>query len=428
MTKYLSLTCLVLVLLGISGGTTNAKVLGSRAHRRFSQQGRDIEPNNRINIRSPNVHIVSPVGIAASRTHNGVPFPDSRTAIGVIISAEGSNVLAQEQGRAAPLSPINFPGNSPAIIKFQSGPCTPVPGQSAGHVPLPIPFRLATEFLDPVSVQLSPAAPAQTAPFEIPTTQDQQADIATDACNCHCLCPFDFFGIPAVNLATTVDPGGLPTPTTLATVASLSIPGNQSSSSAAAGPFFPAANDTLTASIAFPDISEVQTSSTSAMPVTPISLPAPPEDGATTATGVPISPVGNEASSTAGFATPYEPLPAAPTEIVSTNADPTEPAATQADATQPAASQATATAEDVAVASEDPATITDADFTQVTDNTEFIAKVTNAAAETIADSTQTGLTVAPVETAASELESAASETFDINTLTLHSALTLRLGG
>ncbi|PGH07746.1 hypothetical protein AJ80_07951 [Polytolypa hystricis UAMH7299] len=46
----------------------------------------------------------------------------------------------------------------------------------------------------------------------------QQALADPDACNCHCLCPFDAFSIPAVNLAATYDLGTLSVP--LATPAS----------------------------------------------------------------------------------------------------------------------------------------------------------------------------------------------------------------
>ncbi|OAX79283.1 hypothetical protein ACJ72_06396 [Emergomyces africanus] len=400
-------------------------MLGSGEHRKFSMlQGRDIEPNNIINTRSPNGRISSAVGIASSRTHNGIAFHEGDLVVNVITSGERSNVHVQRQGHAAPFSPINSPAHSPGIRAFQSEACTPAPVQSAGDTPSPIPF-LAADPPNPAPIHPSSALPVRTAPFVIPTTQVQQTDLAADACDCQCLCPFHFFGLPAVNLATTVDQGAVPTPKTLNTFASTPI---RISSTAAAAPFLPIANDTLIASIAFPTSLDVRTSSTSVLDVPPIAFPIPPEDGVNSGTGVPITLLGDEASSIAELSTPNEPAPAAPTEIVSTNTDPIQPTTTEADATQPAATQATETAEGVAVTPEGPATLTDADFTQVTESAEFSAMVTDAAAETVADSTQRGLTVAPVETATTELEPASSDIFDINTLTLHSALTLRLGG
>ncbi|PGH35259.1 hypothetical protein GX50_01955 [[Emmonsia] crescens] len=433
MTRHLSGACLVLVLLGISGGTTNARILGSREHRKFSQQGRDLEPDNIINARSPNGHIAGAVGvsigIAAPPTHNGVTFHEGGLVVNVITSGEGSNVHVQEPGHAPAFSPVHSPAHSPAAIPFQSLPRTPFPVQSAGHSPSPIPFQLAAEPPGMTSIQLSSAAAVQTAPFAIPTTRVQQANIAADACDCQCLCPFHFFGIPAVNLATSVDPGGVLSPTTLVTVASPSIPEVPNFGTATAAPFFPLANGTVAASVAFPTIPDIQTSSTTALAVAPIALPEPTEDSIVTAGGALISPVGDAATGIVEFVTPNEPAPTMPTETVSSNADITQPAATEADVTQPAGTEATATAEDVVLTQEDPDTITDADFTQVvTGNVDFSATVTDEAAESDANSTQTEITPAQVETPAPEAGPAAAETFDINTMTLHSALTLRLGG
>ncbi|KKZ66680.1 hypothetical protein EMCG_07637 [[Emmonsia] crescens] len=451
MTRHLSGACLVLVLLGISGGTTNARILGSREHRKFSQQGRDLEPDNIINARSPNGHIAGAVGvsigIATPPTHNGVTFHEGGIVVNVITSGEGSNVHVQEPGHAPAFPPVHSPAHSPAVIPFQSQPRIPVPVQSAGHSPSPIPFQLAAEPPGTTSIPLSSAAAVQTAPFAIPTTRVQQANIAADACDCQCLCPFHFFGIPAVNLATSVDPGGVLSPTTLVTVASPSIPEVPNFGTATAAPFFPLANGTEAASVAFPTLPDIQTSSTTALPVAPIALPdiqtssttalpvvpialpEPTEDSIVTAGGALISPVGDAATGIVEFVTPNEPAPPTPTETVSSNADITQPAATEADVTQPAGAEATATAADVVPTQEDPDTITDADFTQVvTGNVDFSATVTNEAAQSDADSTQTGITPAQVETPAPEAGPAAAETFDINTMTLHSALTLRLGG
>ncbi|PGG97035.1 hypothetical protein GX51_07534 [Blastomyces parvus] len=428
MRRHLNKVCLLLVLVGISGGSTNARILGPREHRKFSQQGKDLEPDNSVNARSPNGHKTGAAGIAVPPTHNGVTFHEGGIVINVINSASSPNVHGQDQGHASQLSPAHSLAHSPGLAALESPPCTTLLAQSTGQTQSSISLALAAEPSGNLSISLSPVAPAQTVPFAIPTTGGQQVDIAADACDCQCLCPFHFFGIPAVNLASTVGIGSVPRPTTLATIVSPSVPRDQVSSTAAAAPFSPPANSTTTASLVSPTIPDVQVSSVPALPIPPIALPEPSEDSIITATNTPISSVSNATTSAVEFVTPSEPTPAPPTDTAVSNAEDTQPTATERGVTQPVETEVAATT-DVAVSPEDPATITDADFTeQATKKTDVSATVVDAPAETDVDSTQTGITQAPAETAAPEVDPAAAERFDISTMSLHSVLTLKLGG
>ncbi|KLJ13494.1 hypothetical protein EMPG_11571 [Blastomyces silverae] len=428
MKRYFNRVCLLLVLVGISGGSTHARILGPREHQKFSQQGKDLEPDNLVRARSPNVHIIGAAGVAVPPTHNGVTFHEGGIIINVINSGDSHNVHGQDRGHAPQVPPAHSLARSPEIVAFESPSRTTLLTQSIGQTPSSISLELAAEPSGNASIPFPPVPLNQTAPFAIPTPQVQQSDIAADACDCQCLCPLHLFGIPATNLASTVDLGGVPPPTTLATIVSPSVPGDQVSSTAAAAPFFPLADSTATASLASPTIPDVQASSLPALPIPPIALPEPSEDSIITATDTPISSAQDATTSAVEFVTPNNPAPAPPTGEAVTNTEVTQPTATAADVTQPVETEIAPTP-DVAVSPEDPATITDADFTQqVTETADVSATVVDAPAETDADSTQTGVTQAPAETAAPEVDPAAAERFDLSTMSLHSVLTLRLGG
>ncbi|EEQ84767.1 uncharacterized protein BDCG_08036 [Blastomyces dermatitidis ER-3] len=428
MKRLFNRVCLLLVLVGISGGLTNARILGPREHQKFSQQGKDLQSNNLLRSRSSNGHIIGAAGVAVPPTHNSVTFNEGGIVINVINSGDSPNVHGQDQGHASLFPPARSLANSPELVAFESPSRTTLLTQSVGQSPSSISPELAAEPSGNASIRFPPAPRNQTAPFAIPTTQVQQSDIAADACDCQCLCPFHFFSIPAMNLASTVDMGDVPPPTTLATIVSPSVPGDQVSSTAAAAPFFPPANSIATSSSVSPTIPDLQASSVPAVPIPPLALPKPSEDSIITATDTFISSVRDATRSAVEFVTPNEPVPAPPRETAVTNTEVTQPITTETDVTQPVETEVEPTP-NVAVSPEDPATITDADFTQqATENADVSATAVDAPAETDADSTQMGITQAPTETAAPEVDPVAAERFDISTMSLHSVLTLRLGG
>ncbi|KAG5300990.1 hypothetical protein I7I48_00840 [Histoplasma ohiense] len=424
MKRYLSGACILFVLGGISGATTTARIPDPRYDRKFSQQVNNLESKSLLKARSPNGHIA----VEALPIHNGVSFHEGDIVINVIGPGDGSNVHVQEQGHTLLFPQVQSPAGSQPLIPFQSETRTPAVVQPAGHTPSPIPVPPAGEPLGNPSTPQSPPPLAQAAPFVIPTPQVQQTSIPADACDCQCLCPFHFFGITAVNLASTVDIRGAPSPTTLATVVSPCESELQISTTAAAVSSSPPAKGTATPSSTSPTILDIHTSSTSEIPVAPVALPEPSKDGAITAVDTPPSLSGSTATSAVELATTNEPARTASTEKAVPNAGATQQTDTEADIPQPTGTKVTATA-DVAVTSEDPATITDADFTtKVTENSGVSAITTNTIPETSTASTQTGTTPAAAETAQPENDPAAADSFDIGTIKLHSVLTLRLGG
>ncbi|OJD26809.1 hypothetical protein ACJ73_01811 [Blastomyces percursus] len=428
MKRYFNRVCLLLVLIGISGGSTIARILGLREHEKLSQQGEDLEPDNLLRAWSQNGHIIGAAGIAVPPIHNGVTFHERGIVINVINSGDSPGVHGKAQGHASQFSPAHSLAHSPEPVAFESPSRTTLLTQSVEQTPSSISLKLAAGPSGNASIPFPSTTRNQSAPFAIPTTQVQQSKIANDACDCECLCPFHFFGIPAMNLASTVDIGGVPLPTTFATIVSPSVPGDQVSSTAAAAPFFPPANSIATASLVSPTIPDVQASSVPVLRVPPIALPEPSEDSIVTATDSLISSMRGATMSAVEFVTPNEPAPAPPTEMAATNTEVIQPTVTETDVTQPVETEVAPTP-DVAVSLEDPATITDADFTQqAAENADVSATLADAPAETDADSTQMGITQAPVETAATGVDPVAAERFDISTMSLHSVLTLRLGG
>ncbi|PGG98957.1 hypothetical protein AJ79_08732 [Helicocarpus griseus UAMH5409] len=438
MNRYLSIACLVLAFLIISVPRANGRIIAAREHRRIYERGRNIEVDNGVNARPPYGHIAGAVA-AAPPSHNGVAFKDGSVVINVISSEKEGEAHGQISEHVPALVPVH----SPALIDFQSAAHTPVlvPIQSAEHTPSPIPFRSAADSQAIIPIQTSSTPPVPAVPFPSTTAQVQQANIAADACTCYCLCPFHNFNIPAVNLATTLGLGGFPTATTLATVDSDAGLEVQPSDTAPITSFS-TENGAETAGVAPSAFPEGEASTTAVAPV-------PSETGAGTPTEAAVAPDGNAAAgavetvsniSTATNEALPSPAPAAPTEGAATVTDAAQPAATDADATQgagpsadsaqSAVTEATVTAEAAASITENPATVTDADFTQgVTEDISASETATaTQAAETDADSRQAAATrEGPAETAAPEADPAAVS-FDISTMSLHSALTLRLGG
>ncbi|EEH46389.1 uncharacterized protein PADG_02487 [Paracoccidioides brasiliensis Pb18] len=440
MIRHISVACLVLVQLGISGHRTHARIIGLKEFQKFSHKGEDFEPDIQINARLPNDHISVSVGGAAPPSHNGVDgvvFDEGGIVVNIINSGDGSEAQAHAP-KPVPATP-QTQAQVPAPIEYQGVAGISIPVEPVGHTPSPIPFQFEAGSSAVLTPQVSSKPPTQNGPYAVPNTHLQQPGLAPDACDCQCLCPFHFFNTPAVNLAASMLFGSETSPTTLATVASPAFPASSILNTTTAGSSFPPEIGVVTDSAVSPTLSdvqafatlvpvqsflssesEVQTSSIEAPGLPPVVLPEPSEDVVVVTTGLPVAPEGDATPSEGDFATPNQPPTAVPTETAMTSAEAMQPPAAEVDVTQPATTEATAT-------TEVPPTVTDADFTQeLAENANDSATATTPeAAETDADSAQPATPEPPEETPAPD--PAVDVPIDVGTMALYSALTLRLG-
>ncbi|KAK2804823.1 hypothetical protein FQN51_001465 [Onygenales sp. PD_10] len=390
-------TWIAIAWVGVLGGRAEARIIGSREprHGKLSQRSVDLQPDSDLHARSPNGHVAGAVvvieahagaGAKAMATPlllpNTIPFasdPDPAAAVeSIIVSIANSPSGAQQAVATAP-------GASPAQASALA------PEQSAA--------------LSPIAISNGSAVAAQPG-------------IAADACACHCLCPFDAFGIPAVNLATTYNlgPPPMPSPTTLATVASpssvLAQSPNVGVTPDAAATTPPLSVDGMTTIAA-----SVGNTAGTATPVIDgvIETGAPSSvalgDSAVTpsATNAAGAPAEGQADLTEGL--PLAGETAAPGSVAPSTSAIT-PAATTA-AAAPAEGQADLT-ESLPPAGAMPT-----------------AGVAAGPAQAPSDADLTESPVAPETTAAAETTGAtnpAAGPVDISTMALFSALTIRLGG
>ncbi|EEH33696.2 hypothetical protein PAAG_04745 [Paracoccidioides lutzii Pb01] len=435
MIRHISVACLVLVQLGISGRRTHARIIGLKDFQKFPHRGEDFEPDIQINARLPNDHISVAVGDAAPPSHNGVVFDEGGIVVNIINSGDGSEAQAHAP-KPVPAAPQ---AQALAPIEFQGVAGISIPVKPVGHTPSPIPFQFEAGSSAVLTPQASPKPPTQNGPYAVPNTHLQQPGLAPDACDCQCLCPFHFFDTPAVNLAASMPFGSETSPTTLATVASPAFPASSILNTTTAGSLFPSEIGVVTDITVTPTLSDVQvfatpapdqsflssesdvqTSSIDASGLPPVVLPEPSEDVVVVTTNLPVASEGDTTPSEGDFATPNQSPTAVPTEPAMTSADAVQPPAAEADVTQPATTEATAT-------TEVPPTVTDADFTQelAEDANDSATATTPEAAETNAVSAQPATPEPPEETPAPD--PAVDVPIDVGTMALYSALTLRLG-